>query len=210
MATTSPELPRDNLVVRFDHTGNHSDSKVPLWEALEVGALKARLEERVGEVLDLSATAVAISRIPYARPSELTAAGVVAEWCGTCSTKHLLFAEVVRAEWPELEPRLWHRPYRVTRELARARRGDEVASAVPPDGLVDVHTFATVSIDGRSVCVDVTFPLETWDGVSDLEPACGEGADHPAGEDPLASKARLVGELCDPVARERFIAALSW
>jgi hypothetical protein len=150
-----------------------------------------------------------ISRIPYGRPSDRSARGVSAEGCGTCSTKHMLFAEIVEERWPELQPMLWHRVYLVTPELAEQRWGMHVAGAVPPDGLVDVHTYAVVTIDGRATQVDVTFPLTAWDGVSDIPLACGDGADYPAGSDPLASKAVLVKEHCDPAVREPFIAALS-
>ena len=150
-----------------------------------------------------------ISRIPYGRPSDRSARGVVAEGRGTCSTKHLLLAEMVDERWPELEPTLWHRVYRVTPELAEQRWGTHVAHAVPADGLVDVHTYAVVTIDGRATQVDVTFPLTAWDGVSDIPLACGDGDDYPAGSDPLASKAVLVKEHCDPAVRELFIAALS-
>ncbi len=150
-----------------------------------------------------------ISRIPYGRPRDRSARGVIAEGRGTCSTKHLLLAQIVAERWPELHPTLWHRVYRVTPALAEERWGREVARAVPRGGLVDVHTFAVVTIDGRATRVDVTFPLAAWDGVADIPLACGDGEDHPAGADALASKARLVEEHCDPAVREPFIAALS-
>lgn len=172
--------------------------------------LKAALEARCGRgSLDLPGAAVAISRIPYGRPRRLSATGVLDDWRGTCSTKHLLFGGVVAEAWPDLDPRLWHRPYTVTPQLARERWGSWVAAAVPAEGLVDVHTFATVTVGGRSVRVDVTFPLGGWDGTSDVLLACGEGPDHPAGGDPLASKADLVARHCDPTVREPFIAALA-
>ena len=65
------------------------------------------------------------------------------------------------------------------------------------------------TVDGRATQVDVTFPLSAWDGVSDIPLACGDGDDYPAGSAPLASKAVLVKEHCDPAVREPFIAALS-
>ncbi len=150
-----------------------------------------------------------ISRIPYGRPTDRSARGVVAEGRGTCSTKHLLLAETIEERWPHLAPELWHRVYRVTPELAERHWGTQVALAVPADGLVDVHTYAVVTIDGRATQVDVTFPLTAWDGVSDIPLACGDGDDQPAGSDPLASKAVLLKEHCDPAVREPFIAALS-
>ncbi|MEX1008248.1 MAG: hypothetical protein WD271_10450 [Acidimicrobiia bacterium] len=152
---------------------------------------------------------VEISRIPYGRPADRSARGVLSEGRGTCSIKHLLLAEIVSERWPGLEPTLWHRVYRVTPDLAAQRWGAEVAAAVPPDGLVDVHTYPTLTIDGRAVRVDATFPLDGWDGSSDVPLACGDGVDHPAGTDPLGSKAALVEQHCDPAVREPFIAALA-
>jgi hypothetical protein len=171
--------------------------------------LKALLEARRGGDLDLIGVALTISRIPYGRPSQLSPLGVVQEWKGTCSTKHVLLAAVVEEAWPAEQMALWHRPYLVTRELATARWGSRVATVVPPDGLLDVHTFATLARDDGPVSVDVTFPLGSWDGRSGIPLACGPGEDHPAGDDPLASKARLVQTYCDPGVREPFIAALA-
>jgi hypothetical protein len=179
-------------------------------KVLGVPRLTALLEERCERVgMDLVTTALTISRIPYGRPGRLTARGVLDEWIGTCSTKHMLFAAVVSESWPELRPRLWHRPYLVTRELATSRWGGQVAGAVPATGLVDVHTFATLELDHGPVSVDVTFPLPAWDGESAIPLACGPGLDHPAGDDVLASKAQLVARHCDPAVREPFIAALA-
>ncbi len=171
--------------------------------------LKARLDERCGRELDLAGAVLAVSRIPYGRPSVLTPAGVLAEWRGTCSTKHLLVATIIREAWPEIAPRLWHRPYVVTPELAEARWGLAVAAAVPHAGLVDVHTYATLELDGRRVTLDVTFPLAQWNGDTDIPLACGDGEDHPAGDDPMATKADLVRRYCNPAVREPFITALA-
>lgn len=167
------------------------------------------LAGRIGGEPGLRDAVLAVSRIPYGRPSERTAEGVVREWRGTCSTKHLLLARLIGERWPEHRVELWHRPYTVTRDLARKRWGEGVADAVPAEGLVDVHTFATVRIDGTDVPVDVTFPIDDWDGHSPLPLHCGPGTDVPAGADPLDSKAELVEEHCDPSVREPFIAALS-
>lgn len=84
-----------------------------------------------------------------------------------------------------------------------------IAATVPPAGFVDVHTYSTLTIDGHVVRVDATFPLESWDGSSDVLLACGDGVDHPAGPDPRRSKAALVEQHCDPTVREPFIAALA-
>lgn len=151
---------------------------------------------------------LAISRIPYARPTQRTALGVLREWRGTCSTKHLLLAEVAAQLWPETDPLLWHRVYRVMPEMALERWGSRVAARVPSDGLVDVHTYALLALKDRDVRIDVTFPVNAWDGTSDMPLACGPGADYPAGDDAVGSKAALVRRWCDPSIREPFIDAL--
>ena len=150
----------------------------------------------------------AVRAIPFGRPSDRSPAGVVEEWVGTCSTKHALLAELLSYR-PEFDLQLVHRVYRLTPEDARERFGDAAADVVPPEGLTDVHTYATVAVEGRRVRVDVTFPGPLWDGRSDMELACGDGDDFPAGDDPWALKERLVAQHCDPRVREPFIEALS-
>jgi hypothetical protein len=150
-----------------------------------------------------------VRAIPYGRNDDKTPAGVLAEGHGTCSTKHALLLELL-ADRPELEPRLVHRIYRIDRDRARELFGDRAADCVPPDGLVDVHTYATMLVDGRRTIIDLTFAsAEPWDGRSDMPLACGEGTDVPATNDPWTQKAALVAEHCDPAVREPFIAALS-
>lgn len=179
--------------------------------ATPVGSLFEEFERKVGEgALDLRGTVLALSHVPYGRPSRPTAEQVVVEWRGTCSTKHLLFQALVAERWPAYPTAIWHRVYRVTRGLAQERGwGPSVAEAVPTDGLVDVHTFAVLRIGRRDVRIDVTFPLADWDGRPDVPLACGEGEDVPGGDDPLATKARLVQNRCDPAVRERFLSALA-
>ena len=150
----------------------------------------------------------AVRAIPYGRPDLRTPEGVVGEWKGTCSTKHALLAELLSTR-PEFDLELVHRVYRITALEAFERFGEDAAAAVPSEGLVDVHTYATVVVHGRRVRVDVTFPGPLWDGSSDMPLACGEGEDHAAGDDPWALKDALVKEHCDPSVREPFIAALS-
>ena len=166
--------------------------------------------DRTGvEEPDLRFTVLAVARIPYGRPASPTAAGVVDDWRGTCSTKHLLLRELLGERWPSIAVQLWHRLYRLTPELARARWGEDVASVIPLDGLIDVHNYATVRWAGEPVVVDVTFPVADWDGVSPMELACGSGEDQLAGADLMAEKQQLVASYCDAAKREPFISALS-
>jgi hypothetical protein len=146
----------------------------------------------------------------HRRPTDRTPAGVVDEWVGTCSTKHALLSQLLAERFPSSTCRLVHRVYRLSPELARARFGSAAATAVPPEGLLDVHTYATIENDGHSAIVDVTFAGEPrWDGRSDMPLACGEGTDFDAGENAMSTKAALVGLCCDPAVREPFIGALS-
>jgi hypothetical protein len=128
---------------------------------------------------------------------------------GTCSTKHLFLARVLSERFPETEPKIVHRVYRLDRQAARELFGDRVADAVPEAGLVDVHRYLTAAVGGRRIVIDATFPGEPWDGRSSLPLACGPGRDYPAGADPEAEKRALETEYCDPALREPFIAALT-
>jgi hypothetical protein len=158
---------------------------------------------------DLRSTVLAISRIPYGRPERPTAVAVIQSWSGTCSTKHLLMRDLFAERWPSTDLELWHRVYRVTPALARAKWGAEVASVVPADGLVDVHTYATARLSAEPVVLDVTFPVMEWDGESPMAVASGRGEDQLAGPDVIAEKQRLVESYCDAATREPFIATLS-
>ena len=178
-------------------------------EAQAPAQYRSALTEVVGRDLTLVETVIEISTIPYGRPRDRTPRGVLADWRGTCSTKHTLLAAIVSEAWPECRPKLWHRVYRVTREFATRRWGEPVAAAIPRQGLVDVHTFATLDLEKAGTQVDVTFTLAGWDGRSDIALASDVGDDYPAGAEPLATKASLARAHCDYEARERFIAALS-
>ncbi|MGH3392422.1 MAG: hypothetical protein ACRDOO_26430 [Actinomadura sp.] len=174
--------------------------------------LFGRFLERAGLSADagLEEVVAAVQAIPYGRPRDRTAAGVLADWVGTCSTKHALLSELIGERWPVLNPRLVHRVYRVERPMARERFGEVPAATVPDGGLIDVHRYLIITHGRRDVVIDVTFPSDQpWDGRSDMPLACGPGRDHPAGADPAADKAALEAVNCDPRVREPFIAALS-
>ena len=148
----------------------------------------------------------AVRAIPHGRPRERSARGVVEDWRGTCSTKHLLLRQLL----PEADIGFVHRVFLLTREDARRWLGDDVAEVVPPGGMVDVHTYATGLIDGQRVTIDVTFPTDAaWDGNSDMPIPFPDGEDFDAGDDPIASKEELVRRKCDPQEREALIRAIS-
>jgi hypothetical protein len=119
----------------------------------------------------------AIKQIPHGRPRERSARGVVDDWRGTCSTKLLLLKEVC----PELGIRFFNRVFRMTPDEADRHLGPEVAAIVPPEGLVDIHTYAQVALGGGWLTIDVTFPGEPWDGRSNMSLPWDEGDDFEGG-----------------------------
>jgi hypothetical protein len=147
----------------------------------------------------------AIKAIPHGRPRERSTAGVVEDWRGTCSTKLLLLREVC----PDLSMRFLNRVFRMTPDAAKRYLGPEAAEVIPPEGMVDVHTFARVLVEDRWVTIDVTFPGDVWDGSSEMSIPWGEGEDFDAGDDPIAHKEALLHEVGDPALRARFIAVIS-
>lgn len=153
----------------------------------------------------------AVRALAYGRPSDRTVEGMLRERRGTCSTKHLFLARTLTERFPETEPLIVHRVYTLDRARARELFNATVAGVVPDEELTDVHRYLTVTLDGRCVEIDATFPGPAWDGRSSLPLACGPGRDYPAGEDPDAEKRVLEEQHCDPAVREPFTAALaSW
>jgi hypothetical protein len=176
------------------------------------GPLFARFVARAGLPGDASLCQVvnAVQAVPYGRPGARTAEGVIGEWKGTCSTKHALLAQLLGERWPELQPRLVHRVYRVSRSSVLQRYGGGAAGAVPEGGLTDVHRYLVIILAGQEVRIDITFPGgQAWDGRRSMRLACGDGHDFPAGDDPDAEKAALEASYCDPQVREPFIASLA-
>lgn len=147
--------------------------------------------------------------LDYGRPSDRSVAGMLRERRGTCSTKHLFLAEALAERFPETQPQIVHRVYRLDPCRAGELFGAEVAATVPDAGLVDVHRYLTAIVDGRRIVIDATFPGIPWDTRSSMPLACGPGADYPADADPDAEKQRLEAENCAPTIREPFIAALA-
>lgn len=151
----------------------------------------------------------AVRRIPYGRPTHRTAEGLVEEWRGTCSTKHELLDALTRSRWPELDPRIVHRVYRLTPNVAIRLFGDDAATVVPTEGLTDVHTYMTVLIADHRTAIDATVPGPPWDGRSGMTLACGDGTDVEGGSVPRATKERLVREHCDTALRDRVVERLA-
>ncbi|HEY5344378.1 MAG TPA: orotate phosphoribosyltransferase [Solirubrobacteraceae bacterium] len=151
----------------------------------------------------------AVRALPYGRPSDRTVEGMLRERRGTCSTKHLFLAHALRERFPDTEPLIVHRVYTLDRARARELFGAAAAEIVPASGLIDVHRYLTITLEGRRIEIDATFAGPAWDGRSSLPLACWPGSDYPAGEDPDAEKRTLEVRHCNPAIREPFIAALA-
>lgn len=151
-----------------------------------------------------------VRAIPYGRPSDRTVQSMLSEQRGTCSTKHLYLAQQLAQRFPTTEPEIIHRIYRLDQDHARALFGEKVAQTISPDGLIDVHRYLTIKLEGQRLAVDATFPDGApWDGRSPMPLACGPGEDIRAGAHPDSDKQALERRHCDPAIREPFIAALA-
>ena len=129
---------------------------------------------------------------------------------GTCSIKHLFLTQVLAERFPETQPRIVHRVYRVDRKLAERLFGDVAAATIPANGMVDVHRYLTAEVAGERIVIDATLPgAKPWDGESPLPLACGAGTDHLAGPDPDSDKRALEDEHCDLAVRKAFLAVLA-
>jgi hypothetical protein len=151
----------------------------------------------------------AVRALPYGRPSDRTVDGMLRERRGTCSTKHLFLARALAELFPETDPSIIHRVYVLDRDRARDLFGLDMAEVLPPGGMVDVHRYLAITLDGERISIDVTFPGLRWDGRSSLALACGPGTDYPSSGDPNIEKQQLEEQYCDPSVREPFIAALT-
>ena len=159
--------------------------------------------------------------LPYRRPSSPDASAAMAEWCGTCSTKHRLLQRLLAARG--VPSRLMIATY--TYRWTAADPPPPAMAAVLADGPVrDVHNFLEVWAAGAWGAVDATWPRGAeWLGFP-VNPAWTPGVPQavaclapyrawpvPTDQDPLAYKASIVRAWCGPEAarRERLIAALS-
>jgi hypothetical protein len=150
----------------------------------------------------------AVRALPVGLPSEPTVDSMLLEARGTSAIKHLFLGQVLARRFPETEPALVHRVYRLDRARALELFGPGVAEMVPPDGLTDVHRYLAVTLGERRVSLDATLPGSPWDGGSPLEPVCGPGSDFATGANPDGAMAALERGHCDAAARAPFLAAL--
>jgi hypothetical protein len=198
----SPEPLRPGVKL-FDFIGYEA-----LWPHLSTGERAAlgalfRADSSLLELVE------AMRSMPYGLPSEPTVESMLLQARGTSAGKHLFLAQVLAQRFAQTEPLIVHRVHRLDRARARDLFGARIAETIPQEGLVDVHRYLTIALDGRRIELDVTLPGEPWDGRSPLPLACGPGRDHPAGADPDADLQALERDHCDAPTRAPFLAALA-
>jgi hypothetical protein len=179
-----------------------------LWPHLSAGERAAlgalfRADSSLVELVE------AMRSMPYGLPSEPTVESMLLQARGTSAGKHLFLAQVLAQRFAQTEPAIVHRVHRLDRPRAHELFGAAIADTVPEEGLVDVHRYLTITLDGRRIELDVTLPGEPWDGRSPLALACGPGRDYPAGADPDADLQALEREHYDALARTPFLEALA-
>ena len=121
--------------------------------------LSARQRAALGPLFRADSSLVelveAMRAMPYGLPSEPTVESMLLEARGTSAAKHLFLAQVLAQRFPVTEPMLVHRVYRLDRARALELFGQEIAEAVPGEGLIDVHRYLTIAVWGERVSLDV-------------------------------------------------------
>lgn len=190
-------------VKMFDFVGYEA-----LWPHLNASQRAAlgplfRANSSLGELVE------AMRAMPYGLPSGRTVESMLLEARGTSAAKHLFLGQVLAQRFPTTEPVLVHRVYRLEHERALEVYGPEIAATVPDEGLIDVHRYLSIVVEGQRVSLDVTVPGEPWDERSALGPVCGPGQDFLSRADPDAGMTALEEEHGDAQARAAFLAALA-
>ncbi len=197
----------------------HPDDLVPgarMFDFIGQGALWPHLDPERRSALQalfrpdctLVELVEAMRALPVGGPADQAAEAMLREGRGTPLAKHSFLREILRSRFPSTRPLLLHRLYTLDRGRAAAIYGEEVAATVPDSGIAHVHTYLTITLGDDAVPLDVTSHGPTWDGHCALPPVCGQGQDHPAGEDPSRSLAELLRADVAP-ARERVLNAIS-
>lgn len=180
-------------------------------EARGLGALPIATPELFRLVRDL----------PYRRPSRPGALAAIDEWCGTCSTKHVLLQRLLASSG--IRSRLMIATY-TYRWTAATPPPPGIAAVLAAGPVPDVHSFLEVWAGGTWNALDATWPLGGERVGFPVNPAWTPGMPHevaclapyrawpvPADQEPSAYKASVIQSWCgaDVPRRERLIAALS-
>jgi hypothetical protein len=85
-----------------------------------------------------------------------TVESMLREARGLPASRHLFLAQVIGRRFPGTGPRLIHRVHQLDPATAAGIYGDDVARAVPPEGLIDVHRYLTADLGAGRIAIDAS------------------------------------------------------
>lgn len=191
-----------------------SESQVSIHQVLNEQLRQAAVQRGIlpADAPDLRPeTAFALVRdMPYARASTHQPSGIIAEWRGTCSTKHELLAALLA------EHGLESQIIACTQEIKLPDNADpELRALSGGQSVVDIHNYLVVDTPQGQMKVDATWPLRAgevglpvnaaWQWGQDMTLACTpiESWTVPEGQTVSDFKDRLLAERYSPEELER-------
>jgi hypothetical protein len=184
-------------------------------------ALAAFAEEarRADGRLDPVALFHAVRRLPYRSTGDRSLAGILAQRAGSCSSKHILLAALLRRHGIVARVVLAEGDFAAP--LAATRGVPQAVVAAAVGGIPDIHNVVRAVIGGRVLVLDATWHdavkrygfrvNDTWSGEGDTEVALDVERWIEGDGDIAAQKSALIGAW--PAAlqarRRRFLEAIN-
>lgn len=150
--------------------------------------------------------------MPYRRASSRKPEAIIDEWCGTCSGKHYLLADIFREMGLESKVVMCHHRFTVENT---GHFPAELRRLVAEGPVPDVHTYLRVNTDQGWTVVDATWPssagLLGMTVNQDFRPgidmilACDpiDTLPVPDGQDPQEFKEQLIKKFCGASSQVR-------
>ncbi len=175
----------------------------PLTRQLQNEAERRGLRPENAEALSIEDAFALIREMPYARASTHEPSGIIAEWRGTCSTKHELLRAVLA------EAGLKSSMIACTQEIKLPPNADpELLTLTGGQSVVDVHNYLVVHAPEGDMRVDVTWPLAAAAAGLPVNPEWVWGKDMALACIPLESwvvpDEDSVAEFKDRLLKERY------
>ena len=169
-----------------------------------------------GESLSAERAFALVRDMPYRRASSREPEAIIEEWCGTCSGKHYLLADIFRELG--LDSRVIMCTHRFTPENT-SHFPPELRDLVNVSPVPDVHTYLRVNTAEGWTVVDATWPSSAgplgmivnreFAAGKDMSIACDpiETLPVPEGRDPQEFKEQVIREFCGESSgvRDEFI-----
>ena len=165
-----------------------------------------------GESLSAERAFALVRDMPYRRASSREPEAIIEEWCGTCSGKHYLLADIFRELG--LDSRVIMCTHRFTPENT-SHFPPELRDLVNVSPVPDVHTYLRVNTAEGWTVVDATWPSSAgplgmivnreFTAGKDMSIACDpiETLPVPEGQDPQEFKEQVIHEFCGASSQVR-------